>query len=80
MFLQSLTLQELKVPHLKDLTLIYLEPEAQGFGMTFNVCYVGSKYPYFITHRGSFQNRSDEHCTAMMEIKETYRKMLLGFL
>ena len=30
--------------------------------MTFNVYYVGSKYPYFISNRGYCQNRSDEHC------------------
>ena len=33
--MQSLNLEEHKVPHLKDLIHICLEPEAQGLGMTF---------------------------------------------
>ena len=44
----ALDQQECKVPHLKDLIHICLEPEVQGCGMTFNMCYGGSKYPYFI--------------------------------
>ena len=59
-FLQPLDLQECKVPHLKDLIHICLEAEAQSCG-TFNVSYVGSKYPYFISYRGSCQNRSNKH-------------------
>ena len=60
--LQLLDLQEFKVTHLKDLIHISLELEAQGFCMTFIMCYDGSKYPYFILYRWSCQNRSDEHC------------------
>ena len=35
------------VPHLKDLLCICLEIKAQGFWMSFKVCNLGSKYPYF---------------------------------
>ena len=28
-----------------------MEPEAKGCGMTFNMFYIGSKYPYFISYR-----------------------------
>ena len=41
---------ECLVPHLKDPIHICLEPEAQGHGMTFKVCNVGSKYPYFTSY------------------------------
>ena len=56
--------RESRVPHLKDLIHICLEPEVQDLDMTFHVCYVGSKYPYFASYRGSCQNKSEEHhCT-----------------
>ena len=51
-FLQPFALQECIVPHSKDLIHIYFEQEAQGCGMTFNVCYIGSKYPNFISYWG----------------------------
>ena len=51
-FLQPLDLQECTVSHLKDLINIYLENESQGHGMTFNIIYHCSKYPYFISYRG----------------------------
>ena len=35
--------------------------------MIFDVCYVGSNYLYFISYRGSYQNRSDEHCSYVEE-------------
>ena len=46
-FLQPLDQNQCLVPHLKDLFYICLETKAQGFGMTFNVFNLGSKYPYF---------------------------------
>ena len=46
--LQPIDLQEHKVPHLKDLIHICLEPEAQGSSMTFNVISSRSKYPQII--------------------------------
>ena len=49
-FLQPLDLQEHKVLHLKDLINFSLELEAQGGGMTFNVHFDASKYPYFISY------------------------------
>ena len=61
-FLQPLDLRTSIVTHLKNLIHICLELETQNYGMTFNVCCVGSKYPFFISNRGSCQNRSDEHC------------------
>ena len=51
-FLQPLDLQERTVPHMKDLIHIHLENESQGYRMTFNVIYVCSKYPHFISYRG----------------------------
>ena len=37
--------------------------EIQGCGMTFNMRYIGAKYPYFILYRrGSCLKRNDEHC------------------
>ena len=54
LFLQPLDLQECTVPHLKDLIHICSKLEAQGWGMTFNRFYVGSKYPYFISYRGKW--------------------------
>jgi len=42
---------------------IWLKEEVQSYGMTFNVWYVGSKYPYFISYRGSRQNRYDGYCS-----------------
>ena len=42
------------VPHLKDLIHICLETESQGYGMTFNMIYLRSKCPYFISYRGIF--------------------------
>ena len=39
---------------MKHLIHICLETEAHGSGMTFNICYVGSKYPYFISNRGKW--------------------------
>ena len=47
-------LRECALPYLKDLIYIYLEPEAQGCGRTFKSFYLGSKYPYFISHRGKW--------------------------
>ena len=41
-FLQPHELQEHKVPHLKDLLHICLEPEARGHGVTFKVCNASS--------------------------------------
>ena len=35
-------MQERKVPHLKGMIHIFLDPEAQNFCMTFYVCYIGS--------------------------------------
>ena len=35
------------VPHLKHLFHICIETKAQGFSMTFKVCNLRSKYPYF---------------------------------
>ena len=52
--LQPLDLQECTVPHLKYLIHICLELEAQGYGITFNMFYVGSKCPYFISYRGKW--------------------------
>ena len=46
-FLQPLDQNQSLVLHLKDLFHICLEPKAQGFWMTFNLCNCGSKYPYF---------------------------------
>ena len=43
-FLQPLNLQECTIFHLKDLIHICLALEVQGYGMTFNMCYVSSKY------------------------------------
>ena len=37
---------------MKDLIHICLKPEVQDCGMTFNRCYLGSVYPYFILYRG----------------------------
>ena len=51
-FLQPLNLQGCTIPHLKDLIDIYLENESQGHSMTFNMVYLCSKYPYFISYRG----------------------------
>ena len=31
--------------------------------MTFNICYVGSKYPCFISYRVLYPNRSYHHCS-----------------
>ena len=45
-------LQECTIPRLKDLIHICLEQEVQGCGVTFNMCYVDSKYPDFILYRG----------------------------
>ena len=45
--LQPLNQNQCLVFHLKDLIHICLETKAQGFSMTFNVCNLGSKYPYF---------------------------------
>ena len=49
-FLQPYDLQECTVPHLKDLIHICLEIESQGHGIIFNMIYVCSKYPYFISY------------------------------
>ena len=38
--------------NLKDLIHICQETKAQGRGMTLNMNYVGSNYPYFISYRG----------------------------
>ena len=62
-FLQPLNLQECTVSHLKDLIPIYLENESQGHSMTFNMGYLCSKYPYFISYIGLCWNRSWLHCT-----------------
>ena len=35
------------VPYLKDLFYICLETKVQGFWITFEICNLGSKYPYF---------------------------------
>ena len=51
-FSQPLDLQGCTVPHLKDLIHICLETESQVHGMIFNVIYVRSNYPYFISYRG----------------------------
>ena len=45
--LQPLDQNQCLVLHLKDLFHICLEPKAQAFWMTFNLCNCGSKYPYF---------------------------------
>ena len=45
--LQPLDQNQCLVPHLKDLFHICLGDKAQGFWMTFNICNLGSKYPYF---------------------------------
>ena len=37
----------------------FWEPEAQGCGMTFNMCSVSSKYPYLISNRRSCQKRNE---------------------
>ena len=50
--MQPLNLQERTVPHSKDLIHICLETKSKGHGMTFNMIYVCSKYPYFISYRG----------------------------
>ena len=60
--LKPLGLQGHKVPLLKDLIHICLETDTQSCDMTFSVCYVCSKYPYFISNRGSCQNRSYKQC------------------
>ena len=51
-FLQPLDLRDYAVPHLKDLIHICLETESQGHDITFNVIYICSKYPHFISYRG----------------------------
>ena len=51
-FLQPLHLQEQTVPHLKNLINICFEIECQGHEMTFNLIYVRSNYPHFISYRG----------------------------
>ena len=43
--LQPFDLQGHIVPHLKDLTHIYLEPEAQGHGMSFKGIFGRLNYP-----------------------------------
>ena len=45
--LQPLDQNQCLVPHLKDLFHICLETKVQGFWMTFNICNLSSKYPYF---------------------------------
>ena len=45
--LQSLDQNQCLVLHLKDLFHICLGTKAQSFWKTFNVCNLGSKYPYF---------------------------------
>ena len=45
--MQPLDENQCLVSHLKDLIHICLETKAQGFSMTFNMCNLGSKYPYF---------------------------------
>ena len=50
------------VPYLKDLIHICLENESQGHSMTFNMGYLCSKYPYFISYRGLCKNRKCLHC------------------
>ena len=45
--LQPLDQNHCLVPHLKDLFHISLGSKAQSFWMTFNICNLGSKYPYF---------------------------------
>ena len=47
--MQHLNLEERTVPHLKDPIHICMEPKDQDFCMTFNMCYVSSKYPYSIS-------------------------------
>ena len=70
-FLQPLDLQECTVPHFKDLIYIWLEPEAQGCGMTFNMFYVGSKYPYFISYRGQWVFLFCHGCSIELFVKES---------
>ena len=64
--LQPLDWQECTVPHLKDLVHICLETKSQVYGMNFNKIYHRSKYPYFISYRGLFQNRSWLHCISIV--------------
>ena len=45
--LQPLDQNQCLVPHMKDLLNICLEIKDQGFWMTFKVCNLGSKQPYF---------------------------------
>ena len=70
--LQSFNLQGSIVPHLKDLIHICLEPEAHDCGMTFYMCYVGSKYPYLIPHRGKWVYLSYHRC-----ITKTQQKLFM---
>ena len=45
--LQILDQNQCLVLHFKDLLHIYLETKIQGYNMTFKVCNLGSKQPYF---------------------------------
>ena len=48
---------------MKDLIRICLESDAQSCGITFEMCYVGSKYPYFISYRGKWVNLFCRGCS-----------------
>ena len=76
-FLQPLDLQGCIVPHLKDLICICVELEAQGYGMTFNRFYAGSKYPYLTLYRGKWLYLFCRGCSYLVWLKF---KDLLGTL
>ena len=74
-FLQPLNLQGCTVPHLKDLIHICLKTESQGHGMTFNMIYLCSKYPYFISYRGFV--KTEVGCTVDGQVKQKNEIIIL---
>ena len=50
-FFQHPCLQRRKVPHLNNMIHIGLKQKVQGHDLTFEACYIGSKYPNFISYR-----------------------------
>ena len=72
-FWSLLSYKKNKVPHLKDLIHICLEPEAQGWGMTFNRFYVGSNLPYFISLRDEWVYLFCRGCTMLMNKNQATR-------
>ena len=48
--------------YLKDTIDIYLEPEAQGHGITFKVCNICSIYPFFTSYSGKLLTFTRHNC------------------